>query len=493
MTSTFQWRQRLVLLAGLAATVGATGIVEAHLFHRPSTLKYALTVAGPLFIGLLATVGSPLVVITAVLVLVAPFAGFSMTFSAVHIPLLAPLMTVAVVVVAFSEPPSQRRSALSIAGLIALLTFVIPVVESPIRTDVIAVLASLFLCAYFAARVSTTSNGFLVLVWAFVCSAAIQAGLAIWEHTTGHRLNLYGTAGSQTFGANSGYFFGFVGGTYRPPGAFYDPISLGNMLAIAVVMCAGLAIQHVRARQRALGVIALVALGIIGFGLEVSLSRMSWVGAASGLVASAVILPPRVRGFVLPLLVLAVVVPALVGVFSGSSAPLQRLSSITHPLNESRTHQGDVVRLEIWQRALSVTVKHPVAGVGFGRFERQLAANYPPAGTNGQAQSTYLQVAVEGGILALAGLLTVLVALGRDLTRVTRHDRVWGAILAGCCVAMLVTWVSDVTIRYSGVAAFTGILFGMVAGRSRSARAVADRLRTLRRPSIANAPFWFEQ
>jgi O-antigen ligase len=208
--------------------------------------------------------------------------------------------------------------------------------------------------------------------------------------------------------------------------------------------------------------------------LELTLSRMSWVGAAGGIVVAILMLPSGPRRTLLPVVLLAVAIPVALGAFSGSSNTLQRLSSITHPLNETGTGQGDVLRVEIWQRAVSVAEQHPVAGVGLGRFQRMLGADFPPAGTQAHAHSTYLQLAVEGGALAVLGLLAVLVALKRDLVGVLRTDRLWGAVLLGACVAMLVVWLTDVTIRYSGMAVCFGLLFGMVAGRARSARAQAE-------------------
>jgi len=47
MTLSLRQRQALVVLTGLAALVGAAGITEAHVFHQPSTLKYAVTIVGP--------------------------------------------------------------------------------------------------------------------------------------------------------------------------------------------------------------------------------------------------------------------------------------------------------------------------------------------------------------------------------------------------------------------------------------------------------------
>ena len=453
-----------MLGAGAVALAGATGLTEAAVFHQPSMLKYALTVAGPLFLAVLLAVDQPLPLAVGLLIVAAPFTGLAMNPHGIRIPLLEPILILGVIAAALSRYLPLKRSALSLAAAVLMLTFVIPVVNSPGHTDVVGVLLSLFLAAYLAARVSRRPSGFWALVWAFVLSATFQAGLAIWEHHTSHVINFYGSAGTQTFG--SGYFFGYKG-TFRPPGAFYDPISLGNVLAIAVPLSVGLAVREAR-RGRWLGVSgALAALAVIAVGLETSLARTSWIGAGIGLIATAILLPPRPRWVVLPLLVLAVAVPALLGVFSHGSVGAQRLSSILHPLNESGTAQGDVVRTEVWQRALSTTGEHPVFGVGFGRFQRILAAELPAAGTQGQAQSTYLQVAVEGGIVAVVGLVAVLLALGRDLTRVIRRDRVTGAMLAGACLALLLVWTTDVTIRYSGVAVCMGALFGMVAGRAR--------------------------
>lgn len=453
-----------MLVAGATALAGASGLTEAALFHQPSMLKYALTVAGPLFLGMLLTVRQPLLLVTALLLIAAPFAGLQMTPHGIRVPVLEPILILGAIVIALSRPPALKRSALSIAAPVLMLTFVIPVVDSPTRADVLGVLAGLFLAAYFAARVSTTPSGFLALVWAFVLSAVLQAGLAIWEHATGYLINFYGQAGSKVFG--SSYFFGFSG-TSRPPGAFYDPISLGDVLAIAIPLSMGLLVHEARRRRWLGAAAAAAAIAVIAVGLEMSLSRASWVAAGVGLLATAILLPPRPRWVVLPAAVLAVTIPATLGVFSGGSTGVQRLSSIVHPLSESGTGQGDRIRLEIWQRALSTTAEHPIVGVGFGRFQRILAAEYAPAGTQGHAQSTYLQVAAEGGIIALGGLLAVFLALGRDLSRVLRRDRLTGAVLAGACIAMLVAWTTDVTIRYSGVAVCMGALFGMVAGRGR--------------------------
>lgn len=464
-------RQLLVLVAGAAALAGASGLTQTLLFHQPSMLKYALTVAGPLALVVLLTVDQPLPLLTGLLVVAAPFAGLEMNPHGIRIPLLEPILIVTVIAAALSGYLPLKRSTLSVAAALLLLTFVIPVVNSPVRSDVLGVLISLFLAAYLAARVSRRPSGFWALVWAFVLSAAFQAGLAIWEHHTGHAINFYGQAGTRVFGAS--YFFGY-GGTFRPTGAFYDPISLGNVLAVAVPLSVGLAVRGARRAHLLEASAAVAALAVIAVGLELSLSRTSWIGAAVGLIATAILLPPRPRWVVVPILVLAVAVPTTLGAFSPGSPGAQRLSSILNPLGESGTGQGDRIRLAVWQRAVSTTAEHPIAGVGFGRFQRIVAAEFRPAGTQGQAQSTYLQLAVEGGIAAVLGLVAVLIALGRDLSRVFRRDRLTGAMLAGACLVLLTVWTTDVTVRYSGVAVCMGALFGLVAGRSRWAAGSPD-------------------
>jgi hypothetical protein len=462
-------RRSLLFASGLVALLGAAGLTEAMLFHQASTLKYVLTIVAPLAVGLVAASPNPLAVIAGLLVVAAPFAGYSMTYHSIHVPLLAPILIGGFLVAGFAEPQGRRRSALATGGLFLLVTLVVPIIDSPARTDVLGVLVSLFGAAWFAARACSTRQGFLTVVWAFAGSVSVQALLAIWENVTHNQLDLFGQAGSQTFGSNSGYFFGYIGGTIRPPGAFYDPISLGNVLAIGIPLSLGLVTYYARRGHWRYSCLAFAAFILAVAGLEVTLSRMSWIAAVVAVLVAGLLLPRRERAAVLSTLALVVVLATLLGAFGGRSPAVQRLSSITHPLSEAGTAQGDVIRVDVWQRAIAVALKHPAAGVGFGRFGNVLGSGFALAGTGSQAQSTYLQLAAEGGALAIVGLVAVLAALGRDLVRILRTNRLWGAVLVASSVAMLICWLTDVTIRYSGVAACMGTLFGLVAGVARFA------------------------
>ena len=53
--------------------------------------------------------------------------------------------------------------------------------------------------------------------------------------------------------------------------------------------------------------------------------------------------------------------------------------------------------------ALATVAAHPLAGIGFDRIQDVFAATFPPAGGQGNAQSTYLQIAAEGGALGDPG------------------------------------------------------------------------------------------
>ena len=126
-------------------------------------------------------------------------------------------------------------------------------------------------------------DGRLLVVLFFVGSASLQALVALAQYVTGNAFNLYGGAGSATYSAQS-YFFNY-GTTARTTGTFFDPISLGNVLAMALPLALLLVLRsqlpgRVRLAAAAAGVI------LVG-GLAVSLSRASWIAAAVGVIAVA--------------------------------------------------------------------------------------------------------------------------------------------------------------------------------------------------------------
>jgi O-antigen ligase len=480
MILTLPQRRALIALLGLVALVSATGL-SAHLFHQPTLLKYAITVAAPLLLAALLADVNPLSLLTGLIVLAAPFAGYAVTVHGTHVLLLMPLFTLAAFAAALHDVGAARRSALHRAGVVMLAALLLPWLEASAPLGVLGTLISLFAAAYFAARACADERGFTRVLWAFVIAAAIQALLALWQRATGHQLNLYGSAGQQTF-ISGGYFFSYLD-TTRPPGAFYDPISLGNMLAIAVPLAAGLITRYLRTRTWPGVLAAALALIVILAGLEATLDRMSWIGALAGLAAVLMLTPGRRRARIALGSALVIGAVVLLGGVGSQATLTQRASSILHPLNEISTGNGDQLRIEIWKVAVAQARAHPVAGIGLGRLQGVLADQLPPAGLYSHAHSTYLQLAAEGGILALIGLLVVLLALARDLRWIRAVDPLWGAALTGAALALLACWLTDVTVRYSGVATYMGIAFGMIAGRARLARAESEE--PAGRPGVA--------
>jgi len=75
------------------------------------------------------------------------------------------------------------------------------------------------------------------------------------------------------------YYFFAYGAQNRPTGSLYDPISLGNVLAL---ICPLALVLSASARTAAARFLALAALLLIGVALTLSLSRMSWIAAVAG-------------------------------------------------------------------------------------------------------------------------------------------------------------------------------------------------------------------
>ena len=164
-----------------------------------------------------------------------------------------------------------------------------PFWEGTAHSQYLVVFGAMIVVGWLVARAASLPGGLRVVAWSLVASGTIQAALAIWEFRTGHLLNLYSSAGNNVFGSD--YFFAF-GTENRPTGSLYDPISLGNILALA---CPLALVLSATARTTTARLLASVAMLLIGIGLTLSLSRMSWIGAVAGLVLAIVLLPSRHR------------------------------------------------------------------------------------------------------------------------------------------------------------------------------------------------------
>jgi O-antigen ligase len=443
---------------GLLVLLAASGVFENTLFTQPSTLKYAVTVAGSALVALLATMKAPLRFLVGLAIVVAPFA-FVSTFSGIEV---TPLLAVEVLAVLAALPrQGGGLSNLRPAGAVFVLLMIPAVVTSDRIGHWVLWITLTALTGWLSFQIAREPSGPQFVAAMLTLSALVQGALAIWEFKTGHQLNLYQSSGSAA--TSDTYFFNY-GGVTRSSGALPDPIGLGQVLALCIPISVALAASL---RRWSRSIIVLCLTGVAALGLVLSLSRMSIIGAIAGLVLTLFLLPgaARIRTWGSVALMIAVVV--ILGLGLGGSQLRTRINSILHPTAAHvSTAAGDVARVHIWHAAARTAEAHPITGVGLGNITKYLPRYGVPVTGAAHAHDTYLQVFAEAGILGLLGLLGLIAAAARDLMRARLSDRIWVAGGAGALLATLIAWSTDVAIRYVQVSAMVAVLLGLIAALS---------------------------
>jgi O-antigen ligase len=450
----------LAALCGLAVIAGVSGLTATMVFRQTGNLKWVLAFGGPLALLFVLNSRQPLRLLVGAVIVAAPFGSLRATFSGVAIPFFAVLLVTTIATAILTGPRPRRLSPLGAAGIVGAVLLAIPLVSGAGVSAHVILIGTAALVAWLISAVAREPGGMRFVLGSLVVAGLVQAAIAIWEVHTSHQVNFYGSAGSAVFG--SGYFFGFDQ-TFRPIGSFYDPIGLGNVLGLAMPVGLVLAVGQESVGKRLLGT---AAIGVIAVGLLLSLSRMSWVGGAAGLVLATLLLPPheRRRG-IMVLLPLGVILALVVAGVGGTSIG-DRFSSVFHPrAAKVSTATGDQQRVEQWAASLKIWASQPVAGAGLGNMAQALATRLPYTNSDAQAQSTYLQLLGEGGILGAGALVLLLLTQARVLFHGLRSShRTIAAGLAGATLALMVEWTTDVSVRYTPVAACMAVLFGAAAG-----------------------------
>jgi O-antigen ligase len=393
-------------------------------------------------------------------VLFAPFA-FVTTFAGTSISPLDALLPAGVLAGLGGQRRQSTRSALGSAAALFAALMLIPVLLGSAASSYVTLLMMLLAAGWLAWRTASEPGGLQFVLGIVVLSAAVQGALAIWEFKSGHRLNLYSSSGQESF--DNSYFFGF-GREKRPAAALPDPISLGNVLALALPLILALGVS---ARSNGTRALTAGAAAITALGLALSFSRMSWIGAAVGVLVAVVLLPPRRRAAAALGVVAVAVAIVLMTLSIAGSAVQDRFSSIADPTNKvNRTSDGDRTRAELWSAALTTAEHHPVLGVGFGDLEPYLAAHVSGVKNGTHAHSTYLQLLAEGGLVGALALLLLLGSAALDVARGLRNNQTLVAGMGGSLVAMLIFWSTDFTVRYSQVSVIIAVILGAVASQS---------------------------
>lgn len=266
------WRQlRLAVFALSCAGLFAasSGFLVTHIFHDPTTIKYAVTVAAFAFLALLCTAQAPLRWAVGLLIVAGP-TYLTFTLQGQH---LMPI-DVTVVLGAVLAIPRVTRATGHVRRVIPLFILgLLPgLVHGSSPSAWLVWLSLTVLSGWVVFEVACEDGGPRFVCSMFVLSGLVQALFALWEFKTKQQLYPYQSQGYVS--ASSESFFQY-GNLVRPAGTLPDPIGLGQFLAI----CLPVTIAYAAAQKRYWQTLAITAVaGLIGLALALSLSRASIVG-----------------------------------------------------------------------------------------------------------------------------------------------------------------------------------------------------------------------
>jgi O-antigen ligase len=220
----------------------------------------------------------------------------------------------------------------------------------------------------------------------------------------------------------------------RASAAIADPNYYGAYLLLAVVPVSGLVVFGVARSWRRVLVAGLVLLGCVGIVLSLSRGALLGLFLAAGLVLLSTS-RSRVLTVSLTVLLVAVTAAGLNPLLKTRALEVAdtRLSSITSTSTNNE-------RPLLWHAAIDVAEKHPLFGIGALQFEsvtqrRGITQRGLPLSN---VHNSYLNIAVELGLVGLFAFLAWVLVLARGLGIALRGSR-WsraaavgvGATLAG--------------------------------------------------------------
>ena len=201
------------------------------------------------------------------------------------------------------------------------------------------------------------------------------------------------------------------GGIHRVMSFMINPVVFSQYLSQIVVAGVLLVLYHRKGVKR---VTTLVILGAALFAQGVTYGKGGWVGTMVGLLMVGLIYQGKkikVRGFLVPLLVLLVLGTILVNTLPGVSKYLAQWWGGTTAEESSL-----ISRILLWRVGWSAFLDSPVFGHGLGSamIIVQRAWGFPL-----ELHSDYLRLVVESGLLGLAMYVAIHVHLLRLIFRAT--------------------------------------------------------------------------
>jgi O-antigen ligase len=262
----------------------------------------------------------------------------------------------------------------------------------------------------------------------------------------------------------------------RAQGLFTEPNQLGSFSALLLFCALALWLGGRTGPGRAgAGLSALVALAA----LVLSLSRGSWIGAATGSVVLLATLPPARRRLLLLAPVAAAVLLVLVVVSPGIPQLAvigERLQSFSNPTASPWDDRPGIYR-EAWNEIQ----ERPLTGFGPGGFPVASSRAESEVRTIGafHAHSVLLTVAAEAGTPALLLLVGFTLSVGVVALRAIRRLRAWerprdAALVAGLAAALMMVvgqGLVDFTLRNPIVIVVVWSVLGLLLAADRVTRA----------------------
>ncbi len=196
--------------------------------------------------------------------------------------------------------------------------------------------------------------------------------------------------------------------------AMFDSNDVAMMMVLTLPLAALGAVAFRGARRFiAAGVAAICVLATVA-----TVSR----GGLVGLAVVSALLVYRLRSVGGRLLIGMVIALLLAAAPSGY---WNRMGTIFSSSGTDYDERGVATRVEVWQRGLDLFLRNPVTGVGIGQFENAAGALYGRNGGWRAAHNSFIQIAVELGILGLVlfiGLLSTSIRSVRQTQRAASKE-----------------------------------------------------------------------
>jgi O-antigen ligase len=285
----------------------------------------------------------------------------------------------------------------------------------------------IFLGYFGVAHACRDKDSAISAIKILVLSSGVVAIYSIAQHFYGDAVPRYLVPKVKLWQETGEYF--------HSVGLFDHHLTYGNSLIL--ILCAGLGLVAMLG-PRLKTVPYAIALALTTVALVFSYARSAWVGFMAGTLVFAYQLGKKV-------LIAAAVLLGIVGTIAVAASP-----TVQERFETALSARSNLERIAIWSTTVEMIRDHPVFGIGRGNY-RRLAPEYR-IGYNihwtakSHAHNSYLQVAVESGLIAFVAFAGWLAAL---FVWASRKRNLWagrsdGRLMAGLIAAHTAFAVSSV-------------------------------------------------